>query len=151
MGVLRSSSFPRRLLPYLTCATHPKVHIKLTVDLVLCHTSCGVLPVMLWVGAQFWMNTAVTTSSPHSYGLEFHTMEFESERVVGMSAPSPTTPGPEPATPAPGASPLAQHKFVSPPSNAEECMDADASDVEPRYHTVNSILSVASPLCLTAH
>jgi hypothetical protein len=86
--------------------------------------------------------------------LEFHTIEFESEgrgvpeRIVGTLVTSPAMSGPEPTTLAPTASPLPQPAFVSPPSNAEEYLDAD--DVEPRYRTVNNILGIASPPGLAA-
>jgi hypothetical protein len=83
--------------------------------------------------------------------LEFHTMEFEAERggvpvrIVGTPTPSPTALAPELATPTPAVSPLQQPEFISPPSNVEEYLDADAHDIESRYRTMNSILDATSP------
>jgi hypothetical protein len=64
--------------------------------------------------------------------------------TVDTSAP-PSTPQP----PEPGAGPLTP-EFVSPPPNAEEYLDADNDDVEPRYRMLDNVLGNAAPPGLAA-
>ncbi|WVZ69598.1 hypothetical protein U9M48_018363 [Paspalum notatum var. saurae] len=66
MGELLSSSLDRCLPAAFTCATQPKVRRKCTGGLMPCHTSNGVFPFTLCVGARFRMKTAVVTASPQN-------------------------------------------------------------------------------------
>jgi hypothetical protein len=83
--------------------------------------------------------------------VDYHTMQFGSELLdtpiplEGMPTPSPAALTPLLMTPIPAAMPPPQHEFVSPPPDAEDYLDANTDDIEPRYRNIDNILSAATP------
>jgi hypothetical protein len=101
-------------------------------------------------------------SSAADFAFEHHVLEQEAVQYTldpaprsASPSPGPGTPAggtpvqspavPAPSTPTPPESPLATPEFVSPPPDAEDHLDADADDVEPRYRTVDNVIGAATP------
>jgi transposase InsO family protein len=99
-----------------------------------------------------WRDEAEVTSSPE-FTLEYDVMEHttyadapESPEHLAPHSPAQAAPGtPSPATPAPASPPLPQAEYLSPPSNADEYLDADNDDYEPRYRHIDSVIRPATP------